>query len=169
MKKTISTFLVILTCAVCLNTTAFADEDTPIVIIVDGVSIKTDAETFLEQGEVMVPVKNIAEALGFRVTGWDAYRAFIHDEVNNIQLIADLVGGSSARMSNAGDGRRKGEIDNSVPPMKVGDHIYVPLRSFADAFDYDVHWDESAKTATLINQLDTSFLLEKRLLCNNHF
>ena len=138
-----------------------AAEDTP-VIIINGVPIETpDAMPFMEQNEIMVPVKYIAEAMGFKVSGWNTYRAFVHDEVHNIQLIADVVSGSADRMFNAGDGRRKGEIDNSVPPIKVGNHIHVPLRPFADAFDYDVQWNENTKTATLENQLSLSFFAGK--------
>jgi hypothetical protein len=85
----------------------------------------------------------------------------VHDEIHNIQLVVDVVSGSPDRMFNAGGGRRRGEIDNSVPPMKVGSHIYVPLHSFANAFDYDVQWDENTKTAILFNQLDSSFFAGK--------
>jgi len=157
MKKIIQTILIFIICTACFPSAVFAMENATIIIVVNGAPIETDADPFLEQGEVMVPVKNIADALGYKVSGWDAYRAFVHDEIHNIQLIVDVTNDSPARMFNAGDGRRKGEIDNSVPPMKVGNHIYVPLRAFADAFDYDVQWDENTKTATLVNQLDLSF------------
>jgi hypothetical protein len=147
---------------VCFPPPVFALDDTP-VIIFNGSPLETpDAMPFMEQNEIMVPVKYIAEALGFKVSGWDAYRAFVHDEIHNIQLIVDVMNNSANRMFNAGDGRRR-PIDNSVPPIKIGNHIYVPLRSFADAFDYNVKWDENTKTATLENQLDTPFFARKEV------
>ena len=164
MKKSLINLLAVMFAVlsvVFVLPSVFAAEDTP-VIIFNGTPIETpDAMPFMEQNEIMVPVKYIAEAMGFKVSGWNAYRAFVHDEVHNIQLIADVMSDSANRMFNAGDGRRKGEIDNSVPPMKVGNHIYVPLRPFADAFDYDVQWNENTKTATLVNQLDLSFFAGK--------
>jgi len=160
MKKSIMAIMVLSACTVCLFAPALAEEDKPIVIIVNGVVMRAGPVPFIEENEVMVPVKSIAEAMGFKVTGWDAYRAHVHDEVHNIQVIVDVVSGSNDRMFSAGDGRRR-EIDNSVPPMKVGNHIFVPLRSFAEAFDYNVQWDENAKTATLTNQLDIPFFAGK--------
>ncbi|MCL2671348.1 MAG: copper amine oxidase N-terminal domain-containing protein [Clostridiales bacterium] len=156
MKKFLSAILIFLLCAACFLPSSLAAE-VP-TIIVNGKALDCgNVAPFMEQDEVMVPVYPLAEALGFKVEAWDSTTTFVHDTVYDIQLMVRLHN-DRPYMHFGGGGR---SIDNRVPPMQIGNQVYVPLRPFADAFDYMVEWDENTKTATLINKTDTPYFAGK--------
>lgn len=80
---------VVLILALAMTTVAIAEN--PVKLLVNGQEVKSDANPVLQSGRVLVPVRAVAEALGFEVT-WD--------EANNAVIIKRNSGDNYLRGKN---------------------------------------------------------------------
>jgi phosphate transport system substrate-binding protein len=117
-----------------------------IAVIVDGKALATDPAPFLQNGRVLVPMRDIFEALGATVT-WDASTQTVTGVKGDTSVIL-VVGQSTATI-----GEEQDTLD--VPSQIVDGHTVVPLRFVSEAFGAQVDWD-GALGQVIINSAVTS-------------
>ena len=176
MKKAARTaliFAIFTLCALysfCFSASALAVEDSSLKIIIDGVPLETHAPPFMEKDEIMVPVLDLAFAMGLYTWQFpDDDDMAVDDEVYGVRLFVNFFGERSSLSISGSNGIRVTSDfnrswynhGNYVKPIKIGDYVYVPLHPFADVFSFDVQWDKNTNTATLTNRLNTSFWADK--------
>lgn len=99
-------------------------------------AVQLDAAPFLSAGRTLVPVRFLAESLGYQV-GWEPASRTV-----------TLAGPATAviRIGEADwtfNGQRR-RFD--VPPAVYNERTYLPLRALAEAIGADVAWDEQSQT-----------------------
>lgn len=141
---TIVTIVLALCLAIVMPDAAIAAPDPAIVSLQIGQTwagrglqaVRLDAAPFLSAGRTLVPVRFLAESLGYEV-GWEPASRTV-----------TLTGPATAVI-------RIGETDWTyngqrrrfdVPPAVYQDRTYLPLRAVAEAIGADVAWDEQSQT-----------------------
>ena len=107
---------------------------TDIKVFVNHELLTPDVPPFIYNDRTMVPLRAIAEALGFEVN-WNpetrTVRYFNHENV----LIVLTIGSDTVAWGDT-------TIEIEAPPTIVGDRTFVPLRFIAESFDIPVDWDD---------------------------
>lgn len=101
-------------------------------ILLNGQEINNDVPPLLEDGRMLVPIRNIAEPLGAKVS-WNGTTKTV--AVSRAGLSLTLQVGSETAVL---DGQ---EIALSVPAKLFGGRTMVPLRFVSEAFGARVDWD----------------------------
>lgn len=132
MKRLISLALS-LVLALALTVPSYAAEPETVGVIVDGERVAfSDAVPELRDGKTMVPLRDLVESIGGRVTP---------------------VNGTLQCTFETADGQKDREVlvrPDSSSYYKNG-CTYVPVRSFAEPLGYDVYWDSGEQAAVLID------------------
>lgn len=108
---------------------------------VDGQSKNMDAATFVEGGRTYVPLRFLAYALGVA-----------ENDVKWADPVATLsMGDTTVRFSLKSKGYQVNDASKTMDttPLLRGGRIYLPARFVAEAFGYEVGWD-NVKRAVLI-------------------
>jgi len=112
----------------------------PITITFDGRPLATSANPIEQSGRVLVPMRDIFEALSAELQ-WDpasrTVRAF-HGSTEIVLTIGSTVAYVAGRAVNL-----------SVPAQIIGGFTYVPLRFVAEATGANVKWIESTRTVQI--------------------
>lgn len=118
-------------------------QQSDISVVVNGKYVNFDVQPQIINGRTMVPVRAIFEALG-AVVEWDEYEQLVTAEIYEPDgiLFAQFIIGSNIMYSSCGSGEHI--ID--TPAMIINGRTLVPARAAAEAFDYNVSWDEATKT-----------------------
>lgn len=112
-----------------------------IKIIINGNNLVFEQPPIIENGRVLVPVRETFEALGAKLN-WLS-------EVQSILAIKDNKSISLAIGSNQMYINDETSIELDVPAKMVENRTLVPLRAVSEAFDTLVNWNEATKTATI--------------------
>lgn len=114
-------------------------------VVVGSQVISFEAQPEIANGRTMVPVRAIAEALGYKVGYRDEDRSvqLTKGEVT-IELYIDKTGINKFRTQQ----QVVMKATDAAPYMKEN-VTYVPVRFFAEEIGLDVQWDESTSTAIL--------------------
>lgn len=112
-------------------------DDDQVLIIVKDHFVLSNVHPYIEDGRTFVPIRFIAEELGFYVK-WIGEKKEVHitDGKKKVQLTID-----SKDMTI--DEKR---LTLDVAPRIKEDRTFVPLRAIAEAFDELVDWSQEAKT-----------------------
>jgi hypothetical protein len=113
---------------------------------VDGIEQNMDAAAFLENGRTYVPVRFLANSLGIADNdiGWDGANQTAtltmpgHNPVTVTMRVGSndlIIGGKISAMD--------------VTPLLRKGRVYLPARFVAEAFGYEVGWDESAQAVLI--------------------
>lgn len=129
---------------------AATDPMSTCTIKVDGVTIKTDADPIVENGTTLVPIGVVVDYLG-GTSDWDSQsrKATLKHGATTVVL---TIGSTTATVNGV-------TKTLSLAPRIVtvnqqgGGRTMVPLRFIAEAFEYDVDWDNETRTA-LINTVE---------------
>lgn len=123
--------------------------DSGINVMLDGKGVQfPDAKPESRDGRTMVPFRTITEALGGEVLFHASSKA-ITAKVGG-RTLDFAMGGTKLIVTDAGGTAKTVEMD-AAPYGKDG-RVYVPVRFFAQALDFDVKWDGAYKTAVLVNK-----------------
>lgn len=123
--------------------------DSGINVMLDGKGVQfPDAKPESRDGRTMVPFRTITEALGGEVLFHASSKA-ITAKVGG-RTLDFAMGGTKLIVTDAGGTTKTVEMD-AAPYGKDG-RVYVPVRFFAQALDFDVKWDGAYKTAVLVNK-----------------
>ncbi|MBQ9519495.1 MAG: copper amine oxidase N-terminal domain-containing protein [Firmicutes bacterium] len=108
-----------------------------ISVNINGRRIRPDSPPELVSGRTLVPIRAVAENLGYTV-GWDA-------ETRTVEMTQN--GGNEIKIAIDADylykNGEKTAID--VPAQIIGSRTYLPLRAVAEAMDCRVEWDGENK------------------------
>ena len=120
------------------------------------------SKTINDNGRILVPFRDIFEALGFSVE-WDNGRILAENKEMSMELQAgsDIIITSDKNMNS-----RTFECGTDV--KIIDDRAYVPLRAVAEGTGFEVEWDDSSKTVDIygstdipeINQNETEVMLD---------
>ena len=138
MKKLIA---IVLTLTAILSTFAVTASaaDTPLTVTVDGTAVTfPDQQPVIKNSRTLVPVRFIAEALGYEVE-WDEK---VNAAVIDNGRIVMYIGTNHAII----DGQHK-TLD--VKSELIGDRTMVPLRVIAETLDCTVDWLNEIRTVQI--------------------
>ena len=116
-----------------------------IKIYVDGIELECDSPAFIENGNTMVPMRNIFEHLNAKVD-WDNDTKTITAKKEDTEITLQI--GSQTLKKN----EKSEQLD--VTPVIVNDTTFVPIRAVSQALDANVVWDD--KTSTIKISSDSS-------------
>lgn len=116
-----------------------------IKIEIDGDRIYPDSSPMLIEGRTLVPIRAVAEKMGYSVA-WDGENQLVILTSSNGSSILHFEIGSNIALKNLSE-----KIELDVPAIIVSGRTYLPLRAVAEAMDADVNWNGAEKTVE-INQ-----------------
>ncbi|MBP1154787.1 MULTISPECIES: stalk domain-containing protein [unclassified Paenibacillus] len=119
-------------------------KDNNVKVVLDNQWLPFEAPPEIVAGRTMVPVRAIAEALGYQVAFDDATRAVqFSKEGVTVEITMDRTG-----IKRIAEGREWLTETDAAPYIKH-DLTYVPVRFFAEEIGLDVQWDHGTRTAIL--------------------
>ncbi|MEF3309103.1 stalk domain-containing protein [Paenibacillus sp. GYB004] len=109
-------------------------------LTVNGAGIQLDQAPVIVEGNTLVPVRFVVEAMGGKLTWVDEERKVVIMKDNHlIELWLD-------KKDLIADGER---ITAEVPPVLMTERTMVPLRIIAENMGWKVTWDEMTRSVTL--------------------
>lgn len=124
-------------------------------IAVNGIRIDTEFEPFVFQGRTYLPVRDVANAMGFGVT-WEAAANTVHLTAGAANPEPFTPATGSARQQNitvnfnniriAVNGTH---VNTEFDPFVFQGRTYLPVRDVADAMGFDVTWEAATSTVHL--------------------
>ncbi len=143
MKKIHFISATLMAAAVMLSAAAVSADD--ISIVVNGGKIETEVPAVIEEGNTLVPLRAVSEALGCDVS-WDSDTQGI-TLTDGESLYFTWIGRDCAFKTSAV------EMENSsimeVPPKLIENNTMVPLRAISELFGAKVGWDGNTSTVTV--------------------
>ena len=116
----------------------------PIVMVVDGNVVKTpEMPPIILNERTLVPAREFFEQIGALVT-WDndTRRVIVEYEGERIVMVIDsrtvFVGDNSISIAK-----------NDPPPKIINDKTMIPVRFVAEAFGFDVSWENETRTVNI--------------------
>ena len=141
MKKIVSLALAAVMC-IGMGTTAMAAD---INVTVDGKAVQwTDAKPFIKDGRTLVPLRPIANALGLTVA-WNAEAQQAGFGDGETTVVFQL--NSKAYGVFVGDDFTEVKMDTAA--ISEGGRTYAPAKYLAQAFGYNVGWDQATQTVKI--------------------
>ncbi len=146
MKTLKRTLIPILSAALLLTSTPISAVDSTISVTVDGAAVDfPDQKPIIQNDRTLVPIRFIAESLGYDVE-WDS--------IENAAVIDD------GRVK-LWIGTDKAELDGELVTLDtssvlVNDRTMVPLRAVAETLDCTVDWITKTKTVQITSGTETS-------------
>lgn len=116
--------------------------DSQVRLTLDGRELSLEDPAILTEGRVLVPIRFIAESLGYKVDWWED------------DLLAVIGTPPTEKIPGKGirivvNGR---EISSDVKPRLINQRIYLPIRFVAEALDFSVDWESSTSTVNISNK-----------------
>lgn len=140
MKKVLLTPLLIILMMASFSTIALAEEN--ITLTINDTSIVSATESVQENGNILVPVRIIAENLGAAVDYQDESQSVTI--TRNDQTIILILNETIAVVN--------GETQNLlIPPKIINGTTMVPIRFISENLGCDVKWDSETKNVTINN------------------
>lgn len=117
-------------------------------VLVFGKAINFDTPPRLEEGRVLVPMRQIGEALAAEVI-YDSANRLVRIEKGSYTVTLPIDGGNATKVVGPKEtGAYSTEILTlDVPPRLENGRVLVPLRFLAESFDIEVYWN--SRTATV--------------------
>ncbi|WP_255298402.1 stalk domain-containing protein [Brevibacillus dissolubilis] len=102
-----------------------------------------DQKPLIRNSRTLVPIRPIAESLGFKVTWNNTTRTVsISKGVTNVQLVIDKA---TAKKNNE-------SLTLDAPATIVNQRTMVPVRFIAEALNYAVNWDNTTRTVKIADR-----------------
>ncbi|MBQ3463874.1 MAG: copper amine oxidase N-terminal domain-containing protein, partial [Clostridia bacterium] len=117
------------------------DDDT-IKISVNGSRVYPDSDPVIINDRTMVPIRAVAEAMGFSV-GWDAPSQCVTMTQGNFDVQV-MIGSTWITKYLNGQVSEYGQTD--VVPQIINDRTYLPLRAVGEALGATVDWDGNTRS-----------------------
>lgn len=111
-------------------------------VIVDGVRLNPAVPPVVEQGVVLVPARDIFEALGAGVS-WDGATKSVHVRKGDTHIRLQI--GSTRAFVNGT------AVPLAVPPRTVNGAVMVPLRFVSESLEAEVRWNGLTRTVTVFS------------------
>lgn len=137
-RKVLTTILAVALLITILPIYASADDG--LKIWVDGRYIESDVDPYIEDSRTLVPIRFIAEALGYNVDWENATRTVIIDDGENV--ITMQIGNKTTKLNG-----KTYELDTE--PAIRSDRTYVPVRYVAESLGKYIDWDSDNYTVVI--------------------
>lgn len=124
-----------------LNSLSFANGE--IKIEIDRERIYPDSAPMLIEGRTLVPIRAIAEKMGYAVT-WDGELQLVTLTASKGLPVLHFEIGSNIALKNLSE-----KIELDVPAIVVGGRTYLPLRAVAEAMEANVNWNDTERTVEI--------------------
>ena len=144
MKRKIISFALILMLVLSLVNVVFAD--TTVSVILDGKTLDFDVPPQIINGRTMVPIRVIFEAMGAKVNWYEPIKSARAEKDN--KFVTVKLESKNLRIMPFGQSEEQ-IIEMDCVPMLIDGRILVPARYVAEAFNYNVNWDEAKKTVVI--------------------
>jgi len=128
-------------------------------IAVNGQTVQTEFEPFIFQGRTYLPVRDVANAMGFGVT-WEDATNTVHLTSNAANPHQFIPAAGSVRQQSiivnfnniriAVDGQH---VQTEFEPFIFQSRTYLPVRDVANAMGFDVEWDGAANIVLLTSRI----------------
>ena len=116
-------------------------------IYVDGYEVYPDSAPVIQNDRTLVPIRVVAEALGFQVD-WDSANQAV--EIHNFEESLYLTIGSSMInhyiYDSWGNISSLETLYSDVAPQIINDRTYLPLRAVGEALGAEVDWDGNTRS-----------------------
>lgn len=146
MKTLKRTLIPILSAAMLLTATPISAVDSTISVTVDGTAVDfPDQKPIIQNDRTLVPIRFIAESLGYDVK-WDSIENAAIIDDGRVKLWIDTD---------------KAELDGELVTLDtssvlINDRTMVPLRAVAETLDCTVDWLAKTKTVQITSGTETS-------------
>lgn len=134
------------------NNTAAANDDT-IKIYVNGSRVYPDSDPVIINDRTLVPIRVVAEALGYKVD-WDGANQAV--DIHNDDMSLYLIIGSTAldRYFYDYNGNLSGmdTIYADVAPQIINERTYLPLRAVGEGIGATVDWDGNTRSVYITGE-----------------
>ena len=120
--------------------TSVAKADDDIKLWVDGKYVTTDSKPYIEDSRTLVPIRFVAEALGYDVEWIDSTRTVILSK--GPEKIIMVIGSKSATHNG------KNTTLYKEPQLKDS-RTFIPVRDVAERFGKNVDWDQKNWTVVI--------------------
>lgn len=118
-------------------------ENGEIKILINGERIYPDTAPILYNDRTLVPIRAIAEKMGYSVAWDEGNQLVILTSLTNGNVLYFEIG-SSIALKNMNE-----TIELDVPAVILGDRTYLPLRAVAEAMDANVTWNEGGNSVVI--------------------
>ncbi len=151
-------------CTIISTSTVFAVSDNfnvkeGIKIQINNEWVKEGIEPVIENDRAMVPLNEFMEKLGAKVKS-DLKTGMIEVSYGDV-TIQLIPGKSSAKIiKNEGGSLKEEDVNLENSPRAEGEKVFVPLRFAAEAFGFDVQWDNSLRAVIIKTERD-AIVVEK--------
>ena len=150
LKKTAVVFLFLLM-VFAFPLPASAAQSTNATVLVFGQKVSFDVQPVLDNGRILVPVRQIAEALGADVT-FDKQSGTVTLQKGSYTISLG-IGNQTATKTVIPSGVYT-ELDTDtlsldVPAKIIDGRTMVPVRFVAESFDIDVNWNSKTRTVNI--------------------
>lgn len=149
MKKIYSIVVTIVIMSLLTSSIAFAaSKSSNIKVTVNNKSVKYEVKPYISGGEVMVSVKETAEALGAKYDAENKSRSvFIHLDMMHVEVI---IGSSEFYIHRDADFSGIPQTVKLKAPIKlVKGSIFVPSKTFFESLGMTVKWDSKKKVLSI--------------------
>ncbi|WP_145149743.1 stalk domain-containing protein [Paenibacillus xylanexedens] len=120
-----------------------------IKVVLENRQLKFDTSPEMNTGRVMVPVRQIAEALGFEISfSSDGTTINLEKDNRSTQL---FLGSKNIKIKDLNGTEKTKEVDTA--PYVKKSRTYVSLRFIAEELGIDVQWVPTSRTAILRNSI----------------
>jgi len=127
-------------------------------ITVNGQTVQTEFEPFIFQGRTYLPVRDVANAMGFGVT-WEDATNTVHLTSNAANPHQFVPATGSVRQqsiivnfNNIRIAVDRQHVQTEFEPFIFQSRTYLPVRDVANAMGFDVDWDGAANTVLLTSR-----------------
>lgn len=118
--------------------------ETAPMLFVNGEPVKTDVSAFIESGRTMVPVRFVADQLGYKVE-WNGAKKEVTLSAQNGSTFKMVVGQKTIYDKNG-----KAIMTMDVAPLIRNQRTMVPAKFVTEVFGGSVDWDPNMKLASVI-------------------
>ncbi len=137
MKKLLLTIVAVVMCLTVMTTVLAAPQ---VSVLVNGQKLVSEVPAQIIDGNTMVPLRAIFEALGAKVD-WDDATKTVYSEKGDTKV--DLtIGVKNINVNGAGKALE-------VAPLIISGNTLVPVRAIAEAYGATVGWTDATKTVTI--------------------
>lgn len=126
-------------------------------VVVDGEGVEFDKQNpIIEEGRVLVPIRNVSDALGFNVD-WDGRTQEIkitQDKDGLLKSINMKLGDKKIWTKTRTKSEKKSTFKNvelDVPLRAINGRTMLPIRAVSEIMGFDVKWNQDLNTV-IINQ-----------------
>ncbi len=117
--------------------------DNRIHVIVNDAELAFSQEPVIKNGRVLVPMRNIFEALGAEVS-WDGDKKQVTGVLDDTTITL-VIGQTAARKNGT-------EVTLDVPAEILNGSTLVPVRFISESLDAKVLWNQETKTVTVTSE-----------------